>query len=142
MRRTRIYVTMITLGLTADLLLLHLGRNLQTSHSVRGEWIVQIEHNAGTGGCAALRDGRRLTMSIAQSGPDLEIRVPDDTVLLGNIEGRLIRAAVTNERCTATLASSLAEREPGVMRGAIEFSSQPPARAAFTAMRTAREPER
>lgn len=145
MRRARVYVTMLTLGIGAELLLLHLGRDLQASHSVGGAWVLRIDSIAEGAACPSLQPGQTQAMAIAQSGAELDIAGPGAIKMQGRIEGRAVRATTSEQICSSpvTLSFTIDDRAPSAMRGAIELpATRPPTRASFTATRAPREARR
>jgi hypothetical protein len=137
MKRLRMYVSILVLGVGVEVLLVHAGRDLEAARSVGGAWTVRVERIAGNPSCAALRAGSAQQMSIVQSGPDLQIRM-SALALDGRIEGRDLRAAGRGRLCSSpvTLSLLLDERTPSAMRGSVELPfAQPPTRAWLTATR-------
>lgn len=137
MKRLRMYVSILVLGVGVEVLLVHAGRDLEAARSVGGAWMVRIDRLAGSPACAPLQAGIAQQISIAQSGRDLQITMPAIT-LEGRIEGRDLRATGREHLCASpvTLSLLLDERSPSAMTGTFELPfAQPPTRAWLTATR-------
>ena len=129
------YVLLLVFAFGAEYSLLRVGRDLQAAPVVRGEWRVRVDHTDGP--CFAANGSRIATMSIAQSGPDVEITFAGAPRFTGTIAGTLLRATASNvsDRAASCVpVAVLSELSDRSMRGSLQFLSGTP--IPFTATRT------
>lgn len=117
MRKTLLYISLISLGLAVELALLESGKGIVAPPAVGGEWQMQVE-----GECAELRSP---VMTIDQTGPRLEILISGMQKLNGSIaRNRIAAAGAAPVRLSATSTGPSLRGRIQCRRGAVSFTAE------------------
>ena len=133
------YLLMVTPPLIGVVLLLRVGQGLTPPVSVKGTWTLDLDGTAGSA-CGEL-SFRQIpaTLTIIQSGPQLQLAMNDanKTVMNGEITANAITAASAKASSIRFEATTDPQPIPGHLTGQVTSTEcAAPVSVAFSAVRT------